>query len=121
MPEFWTWWMENGPTMSTLSPKPKRAPDDPFRHLVGDDRRDRHDDQREPLEADPAASERSALEMGCSAFAVDPTRMSTRVGSVRAGSLTCASRTLVVIAEGGVRDCSSRASSMTRPHTEQVP
>ena len=49
MPEFWTWWIESGPTTCTDSSRPEGARDDVLRHLVGDHRCQRDGREARPL------------------------------------------------------------------------
>ena len=49
MPEFWTWWIQNGPTTCTPSPSSRCDATIVLRQLVGDDRRERDRRERQPL------------------------------------------------------------------------
>ena len=79
MPELWTWWIENGPTSWTSSPRASVARDELLRQLVGAERGDGDGGEAEPL-AVPAPSERSAAEIGRSASVDEPTRTSGASG-----------------------------------------
>ncbi len=77
---------ENGPTMSTLSPSSSVRPTTCFVSWSATTAAPATSSRASHC-ARPAASERSADETGCSAFAVEPMRTSTCGVSMRAGSL----------------------------------
>src|SRR5918996_833787 len=86
IPEFSTWWIEKGPRISTLSPTASVRPMICF--VSWSATTAAAATTRSAIHcAGPAPSERSAVEIGCSAFAVEPTLTST-CGNSRAGSLT---------------------------------
>ena len=60
MPEFWTWRIENGPTMCDAVAERELAGDDVLRHLVGDKGRDRDRAQAPATAAGVAPNERRA-------------------------------------------------------------
>ena len=64
IPEFWTWWIENGPNRCTRVVERELARDDVLRHLVGGDGGERDDRERRSTARRSAESERSATEIG---------------------------------------------------------
>ena len=104
MPEFWTWWMLNGPIEATASPIGSRVETIDFVSWSATIAVPAMTASATHWRR-PAPSGRSALEIGCRAFVDEPTRTSIRRGgSVRAGSLNRLLPSLVVEAQRRVRN-----------------
>ena len=121
MPEFWTWWIENGPTMSTLSPSASVRPTICFvswsatTAAPATTRRAIHCGR-------PAASDRSRRRDGLERVGGRADADVDRCGSGRAGSLTQrSSARLSSMQSVAYGTASSRSSAIGRPQTAQVP